>query len=829
MGTLNPSYLPSTAIIWVPQSLYANCKGWISQYGLDVRYEGWQPRKVNLAVNTAGQLVQLLLSEVEQWTDVDELTITGSLNAADMECFNKLKSLRRLDLSQTDITKIEGCNGLTLLSEIVLPTSITSIGEGAFSGCVRLTSISLPNVTIISDNAFENCTLLEQAEIQSATSVGFRAFYNCFSLTKAYFPYAKHIGMRAFENCSALTIVELPLAETIEDRALSNCLFTTISLPAAKSIGFRTFEKDALLESVSLTSATEIGSYAFSKCSSLKSVELPNVVNIGSYAFEQCYTITKIELPSSLKSLGHKCFTDCQELKDIICHVALPFNTSAFSGISNIGSITLSVPAFGVTAYKLNNDWYGFNSVQSLNENVEIVNILSDITIDNSTGVSNSSLWTLGYSTNNGKAGHLTTSTSLSVGNFTQYEDLASGNGLTTMITNAEMSSDNVSVKMKIKTGLWYFISFPFDVNLKDINVSDGVYWVVREYSGANRAARSEDTWLDKTSDSMLNAGLGYILQCSVGEKESEVDFLFPAIGNNNKNSIFSHTDVTLPLVAYNSEYLFNQNWNLIGNPYPAFYNSKTLGHKGVITTWNGNGYTAYSLSDDEYFLKPFEAFFVQKSDADGISFKANGRYLINNNESESNRHAAPISNKKRNIFNFIINNENYSDKTRLVINENAKHDYELECDASKMLSDKNDIQLYITDGLIKYAIDERPLGDGFIKLGLNVRKDDTYTIRLQDKGTENTPIVLIDNETGKRTNLSQDEYSFIAQAGEYGERFSISIGGDSNVTGINQVKSLTDTNIVWYTLDGKEITKPQNSGVYIVRNGSKVQKVIIK
>ena len=710
-----------------------------------------------------------------------------------------------------------------------MPTNITSIGVGAFSGCSRLTSISLPNVAIISDNAFENCTLLEQAEILSATSIGFRAFYNCFALTRASFPYAKHIGMRAFENCSALTTVELPLAETIEDRALSNCLFTTISLPSVKSLGFRTFENDALLESVSLPSATEIGSYAFSMCSSLKSVELPNVENIGSYAFEQCYTITTIDLPASLKSLGYKCFTDCQELKDIICHVALPFTTSAFSGMSNIGNITLSVPAFGVTAYQLNDDWYGFNSIQSLNEDVEIVNILSDIAIDNNIGVSNSSLWTLGYSTNNGESGHLTTSTSLSVGNFTQNEDLASGNGLTTMIINAEMSSDNVSLKMKIKTGLWYFISFPFDVNVKDINVSEGVFWVIREYSGANRAALSEDTWLNKTSDSMLNAGMGYILQCSVGEKESEVEFLFPAVGNNNKNGIFSHTDVTLPLATYNSEYLFNQSWNLIGNPYPAYYDSKTLDHKGVITIWNGNGYTAYSLEDDEYVLKPFEAFFVQKSDADGITFKTKGRSLYNNKESESNRHAAPINNRERYIFNFIIDNETYSDRTRLVINENAKHDYEIECDASKMLSDKNDIQLYITDGLIKYAIDERPLGDGLIKLGLNVRKDDTYTISLQDKETENIPIVLIDNETGKHTNLSQNDYSFIAQAGEYGERFSISIGGDPNVTGINQVKNHADTNKIWYTFDGKEITKPQNSGVYIVRQGSKVQKVIFK
>ena len=67
------------------------------------------------------------------------------------------------------------------LSEIVIPTSVTSIGKGAFSFCDSLSEIVIPSsVTSIGDWAFSSCDSLSEIVIPSSvTSIGDSAFYNC--------------------------------------------------------------------------------------------------------------------------------------------------------------------------------------------------------------------------------------------------------------------------------------------------------------------------------------------------------------------------------------------------------------------------------------------------------------------------------------------------------------------------------------------------------------------------------------------------------------------------------------------------------------------------
>ena len=183
------------------------------------------------------------------------------------------------------------------LSEMVIPSSVTSIGDWAFYDCRSLSEIVIPSsVTSIGDWAFSGCDSLSEIVIPSSvTSIGDRAFYGCRSLSEIAIPSSvTSIGDSAFSWCSSLSEIVIPSSVTsIGDSAFSRC--------------------DSLSEIVIHSSVTSIGKGAFSWCSSLSEIVIPSsVTSIGDWAFSGCDSLSEIVIPSSVTSIGDSAFNNCK-------------------------------------------------------------------------------------------------------------------------------------------------------------------------------------------------------------------------------------------------------------------------------------------------------------------------------------------------------------------------------------------------------------------------------------------------------------------------------------------------------------------------------------
>jgi hypothetical protein len=180
------------------------------------------------------------------------------------------------------------CSGLT---SVEIPNSVTSIGNSAFSRCSGLEQITVDSRNTVYDSR-ENCKAIINTNTNelvlgckntvipnSVTSIGDYAFSYCSGLTSIEIPNSvTSIGNSAFSYCSGLASIEIPNSVTsIGDYAFYYCSgLTSIEIPNA---------------------VTSIGDYAFYYCSGLASVEIPNsVTSIGNSAFSSCSGLTSMTI-----------------------------------------------------------------------------------------------------------------------------------------------------------------------------------------------------------------------------------------------------------------------------------------------------------------------------------------------------------------------------------------------------------------------------------------------------------------------------------------------------------------------------------------------------
>ncbi len=230
-----------------------NCSGLtLLHIGAGIQDTAWLPDNVKMSVS---------ISENNQYLATDSKAIFTKSNG------------------ELSVSKYFFAETTYEIPSIVDGLSVTGIGDSAFNGLWRISSITIPN---------------------SITYIGANAFYGCSGLTSITLPNSViSIGPYAFSGCYELTSINIPDRVTsIESGVFWGCSgLTSITIP---------------------NSVTSIGSSVFQNCSGLKSVVIKgNITEIPMWCFSGCSSLESIVLPSSVETIGDGVFSGCSKLTTI--------------------------------------------------------------------------------------------------------------------------------------------------------------------------------------------------------------------------------------------------------------------------------------------------------------------------------------------------------------------------------------------------------------------------------------------------------------------------------------------------------------------------------
>ncbi|MGI6781730.1 MAG: leucine-rich repeat protein [Acholeplasmataceae bacterium] len=253
-------------------------------------------------------------SDISNKTTYENAVYLGSTSNAHLVLLNACnKDIENVKIhAETKIIApfaFDDCNSLT---EVIIPSNVKYIGEGAFRDCDGLerTKVDLANSTYSSPN--------DTAIIHRNTRTLISGLKNA-TIPKD----VRHIGNFAFANTK----------------------ITSITLPDGLiSIGESAFEECGELASISIPdTVTTIKPYAFASCTMLTSVKLPNKLPyLDQGMFRFCIYLTSIDIPNSVSYIGREAFLNCLDLETLDMGNSLTvIGTSAFSGCQSLRAISI--------------------------------------------------------------------------------------------------------------------------------------------------------------------------------------------------------------------------------------------------------------------------------------------------------------------------------------------------------------------------------------------------------------------------------------------------------------------------------------------------------
>ncbi len=289
-------------------------------------------------------------------TNLETIEFPSTLTSIGVEAFNGCTALKSVEFPKSLVSIGNSAFGSTALENIILPSSLTTIGNSAFWGCSQLATIEFAehsSLTSIGDYAFSYCTALKSVEFpKSLVSIGNSAFgstalenitFNYSSVDKFLtssvegFPYGcfggdgstniKEIRVTNLINGQPMKNVLIPMGmETIKDYAFWNDVnVESVTFPDGfKSIPAGAFRRTAIKALKMPASLETIGDRAFEGCDMLEEITFnEGLKTIGERAFQRCTAIAGIVLPNSVTEAGISAFAQCEDLESVVLSTSL--------------------------------------------------------------------------------------------------------------------------------------------------------------------------------------------------------------------------------------------------------------------------------------------------------------------------------------------------------------------------------------------------------------------------------------------------------------------------------------------------------------------------
>lgn len=778
-----------------------------------------------------GQLGEEAIAQFGTLPKVDVLRLKGSLNKEDWMTIKNMTNLCYLDMSETTVTEIpaeaftntaiqtikwpanlkviggKAFYNRSLKGHLVLPETLDSIGPSAFYKNF-IDSVSMPHKQIaFANDIFRENSNLTKVEFNSCASyMTNNMFYSCKKLRSVSgMECVKTIGGSVFAGCDSL-------------RTVGNIVPTMI--------GNNAFYACRKLESFDLSQVTSVGEGAFQSCHTFKSVHMPNVTSLGDLCFYDCAGLTEVSVGDKISKIPNQAFSSCPSLKTVTLGASvsdigyyafrnssvekLYVNSPTPPGVYNndvFGSTsgTLYVPEYSMVSYKLHDYWSKFTSVDVNPNPVTSLTLSGKLSLTSNARIPDSP----NVMMNTGSSFIVNGNKEQTLGSFVAYYN----NGVSSSVISRcnNMTSTGSEARYWMNSGFWYFICLPFDVRMSDITTISGNQVAIRYYDSEARATGSTSNWKDVAPEATLKAGQGYIFRVS------SADYVCMPATEETHNQIFRSQAVTTPLSEYSSDDANARNWNLVGNPYACFYDIYRMDYTAPLTVWNSDNrtYNAYSIADDDFALRPMEAFFVQKPDGvEAITFQPEGRQTDSNIDHSAGVKAMAGKAASRRFIELELSNGTTDDHTRLVVNPQAQETFDANNDASKMMSTDITAQIFSVLGDEAYAIKESPFAAGQAEIGMWFPADGQYVVNITRADVK---VELMDNGA-----VVPMPYTFTADEGFCEGRFVLRITTDP--TAIEGVDG-NDASAPLYDLQGRKVGSTTHKGIYV----QKGKKMVVK